>query len=574
MTQQHNSLQGDIRAGDTSGKAIAIGHQAQAIYQEILRPLTVDLSNLVRSLVEHYTAIFGGRDAELAALDAFLADPQHPFALLVAPTGLGKTALLVHWIARAQQQQCQIIFVPISIRYQTADEQVALRMLAQGLANFHNDLEQFRQYEQTPSALRALIADYLRRQPPPEAQPLIIVLDGLDETTGWRVATLCAAPPQPGLKIIAAARQRADMNYDDWCHHLGWDQALVMPIKLEALSRQAIECLLKQSGVVQDGDPSFIEQFYRVSEGDPLTSNLLIKALRSGQITPASLSQRPPGLEAFLKDWVDTLRQRRKADQSIRELLALCAAAYGPLSSDDLQALAPETFREQSEIVDAVRDDQVARFIITVGDHTYVFSHQRLREVFLEQIYPPRDREQLRQRLIAYGKDWYANRHRPLPVYLRQFWVTHLREAGEWETLQQALTEIAPTADGARALQPWHAARVAAEGSDTGYLSDLEVLWRHAEETGNLALALRCALITASLRSRNGNLLPALLAKLVQEGTPEGRWSATAALEAIAHMPDARRQVECLKALLAAGIELSWPRALEIASAIPTQKAR
>jgi hypothetical protein len=573
---------GDINVGYVSGTGIAIGHGAQAIvtiYQTVLRPLPVNLSSLVRPLIEHYTAVFGGRDAELAGLDAFLADTQHPFGLLVAPTGLGKTALLVHWIARLKQQhpQWRIIFAPVSLRYQTASEQVTLGILAHSLAEIHNDLEQFRSYEQSPSSLRALIADYLRCSLPTGTQ-LLVVLDGIDEAEaiGWKVGSLCAVPPQPGLKIVVAARQRANATHDDWCHHLGWDSSTVAPLVLSQLDCSAIEALLRQSDPALAADPAFVNQFYRVSEGDPLTCNLLVKALLGGNLTPGSLTQRPPGLEAFLQDWVEMLRKRRQVSRPIRELLAICAVAYGPLTSDDLQALAPEVFLEQADIVDAVHDDEVARFIITVGEaqHSYVFSHQRLREVFLEQLYPVKDRERLQQRLIAYGDRWHADRSQPLPDYLRQFWIAHLKAAKEWGRIRQVVTEIVPSADGQRYLQPWQTARYAAEGSDTGYLSDLDLLWGWADDQGDLGLALRCALIAASLRSRSGNLIPKLLVQLVKIGTPEGRWSAAAALEQIAHMPNAWNQAQCLEALLVAGISLPWQRAVEIACTLTDETNR
>lgn len=130
-----NQISGDYVAGDK-------------IVQAIVRPLPVQYRTLVQPLIEHYTAIFGGREAERAALDGFLADPGHPFALLVAPTGRGKTALLVHWIARVQRQypQWRIIFAPISICFQTASEQVALGLLAHSFAEAHNDLDQYRSY--------------------------------------------------------------------------------------------------------------------------------------------------------------------------------------------------------------------------------------------------------------------------------------------------------------------------------------------------------------------------------------------------------------------------------------------
>jgi hypothetical protein len=321
-------------------------------------------------------------------------------------------------------------------------------------------------------------------------------------------------------------------------------------------------------------DPAFVAQFERVSEGDPLTCNLLIKALLGNTLSPTDLSRRPPGLEAFLRDWVETLRRKRQESAAIRELLALCAVAYGPLTSDDLSALAPAVFSDQSTIVDAVRSDEVARFIITVGEHSYVFSHQRLREVFLEQIYPPTDRERLHRRMVDYGNAWWADRHQPLSEYLRRFWLLHCAEVGEWERIREVVSAIVPTRDGSGVEQPWQTARYAAEGSNSGYLGDLERLWTRAEQQGDLGLALRCALIAASLRGQSGNLSPTLLVGLVQVGTPAGTWSAAAALEHIALMPDSKRQADSLQALLVAGIALPWARALEVALAIADKEAR
>src|SRR4051812_36964044 len=46
-------------------------------------------------------APFGGRAADLAALDRWLADASAPpYSLLAAPAGRGKSGLLAHWVAR------------------------------------------------------------------------------------------------------------------------------------------------------------------------------------------------------------------------------------------------------------------------------------------------------------------------------------------------------------------------------------------------------------------------------------------------------------------------------------------
>ncbi|MDN5272030.1 hypothetical protein QTO31_08600 [Chloroflexus sp. MS-CIW-1] len=576
----HNQPRGDrsVQANGNIAQSLLItGDHNIAVFQTILQPLPVSARGAVQRLLTYYTDnVFGGRDAELAALDGVLRGEQL-YTLLVAPTGRGKTALLVHWVNRLLGRgEWRVIFVPISIRFGTADEQMALEMLAAGLADLHNDTAQFQRSDRSPFSLRAMIGDYLHR-PLPTGVRCLLVLDGIDEAVGWKVGPLCVVPPNSPLKIVAAARQRADRGYEDWREHLGWQPHRTRAFPLDNLDRAALIALLKAQDerlAALADDPAFVAQFERVSEGDPLTCNLLIKALLGNTLSPTDLSRRPPGLEAFLRDWVETLRRMRQESAAIRELLALCAVAYGPLTSDDLSALAPTVFSDQSAIVDAVRSDEVARFIITVGEHSYVFSHQRLREVFLEQIYPPTERERLHRRMVDYGNAWWADRHQPLSEYLRRFWLLHCAEVGEWERIREVVSAIVPTRDGSGVEQPWQTARYAAEGSNSGYLGDLERLWTRAEQQGDLGLALRCALIAASLRSQSGKLSPELLVGLVQVGTPAGTWSAAAALEHIALMPDSERQANSLQALLVAGIALPWARALEVALAIADKEAR
>jgi len=141
---------------------------------------------------------------------------------------------------------------------------------------------------------------------------------------------------------------------------------------------------------------------------------------------------------------------------------------------------------------------------------------------------------------VAYGERWYArlwedpSAQPQVPSYVRQFWVLHLAQAQRWELMERVLTEARPVQG--TFYQPWASLRLAAEGSYAGYLNDLELLWRHGEATGNLGLSLRCALFSASIRSLSANLSLALLVGLVTVGTPNGRWSAEAALAHIAQM--------------------------------------
>ncbi len=590
MTQPSNQAPGSITTNNISGAGIAIGHGAQAmvtIYQTIARHAPSVYRAALEKIAEEYGRVFGGREPELAALNRWLDDERAPAcALLVAPTGRGKTALLVHWVAQlAAQTAWHVIFVPISRRFEVAQQTIVLDYLARRLAAIHKDEQTLAAYDLTsPDNLRGIVADYLRR-PLPEGARLLVALDGIDEAVGWEIGrTLLPATPPSGMRILVAAREVSDRSWHGWCNHLGWNVASAWQVPLGLLNRAAVQRILAAMGNPLDAlaqNIDWVAQLERISAGDPLTIRFVVEGLQRGEITPERLARMPPGLQAYVEDWVNTLVDRSANNVVIAAVLNYCAAACAPLTAEDLYQLDPTTFSKTGSLHQALRDRELARFLIRVpmatdagGKEGYVFSHQRLREVFWETdtILSAQARQAIQQAFVAYGERWYADRSRPLPAYLRRFWIAHLQAAGAWDRMRQVLTEIVPS--GEQYIQPWQAARHAAEGSDTGYLSDLDTLWTHAETTGDLALALRCALIAASLRSRNGNLLPELLVQLVQVGTPEGRWSAAAALETIAHMPDEERQAACLAALVNAGIELPWPRALEIAQAITAADAR
>src|SRR5690242_3641628 len=90
---------GSINTGDTFITQIVQG----------LGDIATDYLFAVQDFLHYYLgaqdqpAPFGGRDAELQHLDDWLADPHAPrYALVTAPAGRGKSALLAQWIYRVQ----------------------------------------------------------------------------------------------------------------------------------------------------------------------------------------------------------------------------------------------------------------------------------------------------------------------------------------------------------------------------------------------------------------------------------------------------------------------------------------
>lgn len=128
---------------------------------------------------------FGGRDALLTELLSWLQDSQSPpHAFICAETGVGKSALLAHFVTQVEAKQlAEVAFLPISIRFGTAQQTVALRLLAAQLRRiYREDLA----LPSEPQDLAAEIQSYLRRGRSAGERNLLVAVDGLDEALGWR----------------------------------------------------------------------------------------------------------------------------------------------------------------------------------------------------------------------------------------------------------------------------------------------------------------------------------------------------------------------------------------------------
>lgn len=80
---------------------------------------------------------FGGRAAELAELRRWVEDPDAPVrGLLTAPAGRGKSALVARFAAdMAEREDVDLLFLPVSIRFETNAEHDFWRAFAVGLAD-------------------------------------------------------------------------------------------------------------------------------------------------------------------------------------------------------------------------------------------------------------------------------------------------------------------------------------------------------------------------------------------------------------------------------------------------------
>ena len=125
--------QGTINTGDT------INYYVNGAKSK-LPHCTVGIENFLTTYLgtKENPVPFGGREEEMAQLNSWLITGNTQRLILIASAGRGKSALLVRWSQQLTAvENLDVIFIPISIRFQTNLENSTFYMLATRLAHFY-----------------------------------------------------------------------------------------------------------------------------------------------------------------------------------------------------------------------------------------------------------------------------------------------------------------------------------------------------------------------------------------------------------------------------------------------------
>lgn len=533
---------------------------------------------------------FGGRDSQLSALSSWLADfSAAPYALLAAEAGRGKSALLATWAAQVcAAGLADVVFVPISLRFNTAQAGVALPALAARLTAYHG--ESVSTAERSAEQWQAHITTYLRRMPR-AGRPLLVIVDGLDEATDWEVgAHLFPATPPPGVRVLVSARYVAgDVDESGWRNRLNWlSPALATSIALPPLDMAGVGDVLRAMGnpLARLGSRvDIVGELHRLSDGDPLLVRLYVEELRRHAHEPAGLTpEELPSIERGMAGYFD--RWRRELERvwrsaghggpgnlrNLQDLLNVLASALGPLTSDDLAEVNPDT--PTGLQFDALLKD-VARFVIGDGVRQgFVFSHPRFGTFFHEAM-GRREQQRWSRAFTDYGARVLAGLRDgtcgPTTVssYVLTFYGAHLESAGGVSAEIYALLDAA-----------WLAAWHGVDGTDAGFLNDCDRAWRRAEQ--DLASATErdrveavrvlfvSALARGSVAARSSKVPSRLLVDAVRQGT----LTAAQALAMCRRIRDEKRRADAVVAL-APVLPAEWiDECLAIASTMREQDPR
>jgi len=382
-------------------------------------------------LIEEYTQLFAGRDAAIAELETFMQNPAGGYLLVTAGAGLGKTALMANLVARHRDTLAYHFFSPrIS---ESLQEAVFLRNLLEQIEPwFENSVRRPEQSDQ-------LRYDDLLGKSPQGIHT--VILDGLDEITGWELGRYLTRRLPAGLHFILTVR---DVGQDAVeIYSLPAEQVQMLPIC--GLDREGVQAVLRAvgRGATQFAeDDELLDQVLRVTTfdqsrpalgADTLFVRFLAEDLATGDVGRLELTTLPSSMQAYLKRWYlsrwyDAIRTelgtpgRAEFDQAMLDLIMTLAVALGPIARADLQTIYPTTLahpifkRFFDELVNRVR-----KVLVVGSDGTYSLLHPRLRGYLQEMI----ETQPYEDRLIEYCAQWHQHKSR----YALTYYAAHLARA-------------------------------------------------------------------------------------------------------------------------------------------------
>lgn len=525
-------------------------------------------------------AAFGGRRESLEELDRWLVDAQTPNLLVTAPAGRGKSALLAHWTLEvAETGRADVVLAPVSLRFGTNLQHTVLALIAGRLRSLLPEAANI-----TETDLPALLAEGR----PTGTRPLLVVIDGIDEASGWQPEHDLPLPvfPAENVKIVVSARLLVDRDAEGWIEALQW-QGTASRLELPPLDRDGVAEVLKAVTTAEEWTPSeeVADALQEATEGDPLLVRLFVDA--SG---PQGFidSERLPGLiagglanyfnlwwGAQRQAWKDEGRDPGQETESADAIFGVIATALGPVGRDDLAQL---TGTASGAKLDG-RLRELRRWIITAGaigdERSYAFAHPRLRDFWRETMMTGAQRAALDRRLIEHCRDEFERLVADpdagtVSPYVLRYYGAHLEQLGA--PADELLKLVCPA---------WWRAREALEHSQEGFLQDVRRAWTRAERVVAGAVrdrglpvpaeapsaCIRYALVASSLSRLSGNLPAELLVQLVSTGVwpyasglaevrldpkPYSRSRGIAALAALAQDEDERLALlgEALEAAL------------------------
>ncbi|MFV9507427.1 MAG: hypothetical protein AB4911_22980 [Oscillochloridaceae bacterium umkhey_bin13] len=416
-----------IQTGNIAGVGIAIGHGASVhIYGDIhYYPIVLrtPLREVFDPLIEDRVRLFGGRTAILERLIQHVKEQTGGYRVLTAPAGFGKTALMAKLIHGTPAAFAYHFFTNDPRVPDGMSESFFLCNVVQQMAEWHGHKEEL------PEKLNELRALYQHFLDIPLDRTRILVLDGMDEVTTWKLAPYVSRRLPNQLYIILTVRDVGQ----NWMSEYQLPAEQVTHLPLGGLDREEVRAVFRAAGSAGErlaADDSIVDMLVQRAAyqedaalgADPLYVHVLAEDVQVGQLTQANLVDQPYGLSAYLERWWQEIKLQA-GDRPTKDLFATLTVTLGPISRTDLECINPTLVDDWSNdyFADVLR--QVRRFVIGDEQRGYSLVHPRLAQYL--RLNAKIKVEPCMDRLLDYCARWSEHHSR----YALMYYTQHLEEA-------------------------------------------------------------------------------------------------------------------------------------------------
>jgi tetratricopeptide (TPR) repeat protein len=490
--------------GKVEGVGIAMGANASVNIMGDVNyypiKLRAPLRNVFKPLIEERTKLFGGRSTAFTSIASFIHNTSSGYLVVTAPAGFGKTALIANLVDRTPDAFAYHFFAPLDWK-ESLNEECFLRNALEQMAQWHGYKEEL------PDSLNELSALYQKLVDEALEKTQVLILDGLDEVTQWKLAPYLSRRLPENLHFILTVRDVGQ----DWASDYNVPADQIVHLPLGGLTREDVAQVLRAAGhgaITFAEDAKLLEEVMRVSAyqadetlgADPFYVRLLAEDAADGSLTPENIVGQPKGLNSYLDRWWQEVKQMA-GDTPARDLFGTLTVALGWISRADLEALNPS-------LVDAWAADffdevihKIRRFVAYDESQGYAIAHPRLRQYMRTKI----KTDAYHEKLLAYCAAWQKH----YSPYALKHYARHLAEAGKGDKLYRLITKA------------WMDAKFKQTYSHRAFAEDVELSIKTAaadESLEGLVTLMRNCLIFATLRSQASLVPPQLLGLLVLTG--------------------------------------------------------
>ena len=262
--------------------------------------------NWFDAFIREWTAHFVGREAELAALDRFVAGSLKRVLVVIAAPGMGKTALLAKW-AEEHQAARHFIREGDALTFDTRHifENLGLQLSERFGVRWNAPTQP------EPAAYRLAFAETLQAAAEQAPGQVVVVVDGVDEavralTRGQGMASVRTTLdylPDPallpeGMRLIVSIRPELLAHA---IFAAKWGQDNAEHLELSRLTDADVRALLYQVRskyeVVEAS--AYVDAIVERSEGSPLYLRMLLEDLAERRLTFGQIDILPRGVVAY-----------------------------------------------------------------------------------------------------------------------------------------------------------------------------------------------------------------------------------------------------------------------------------